>query len=112
MAGISPTARSLKVLRSEGYTADKVEYTVAYSYIKKDLFGCIDIVAVKEGTILGVQATSSSNASARVKKSAALPALRQWLLGGGLFEVWGWLKSKKSRRWELRRIPVTVEDLT
>lgn len=42
----SPTARALKECRSRGWIAQVVEQTIPHVFIKRDLFGCIDIVAI------------------------------------------------------------------
>lgn len=112
---MTPSARTLKQLRSEGYSANVVERRVPYSHTTIDLFGFIDIVAVREGApILGVQVTSTSNTSARFKKAVAIPELRLWLSAGGAFEVHGWAKRGKAGKrklWTLSRRVVTLEDL-
>ena len=102
----SPTSRSLKELRRLGYTCAVVEHWNQYAGIRQDLFGFIDILAIADDVILGVQATSASNHSARVKKSKAHPNYTKWLDAGGKFEVWSWrLAGARGKRkmWELRR---------
>jgi hypothetical protein len=90
--------------------ADKVEQQVPHSFNKRDLFGCIDIVAVGGGLILGVQATSDDNFTARVTKAVNEPRLGEWLkVRGAYFEVWGWAKRGprgKVKHWRLRRVSV------
>jgi hypothetical protein len=88
----SPTQRSLDELRKRGATAQVVERWIPQTKIRKDLFGIIDIVAICEGSILGIQATSTTNLSARVAKSLAEPKLLEWLEANGEYEVWGWSK--------------------
>lgn len=110
----SPTARTLAALRAEEWTAQVVERWNAFARVRVDLFGCIDVLAVRPGAILAVQATSGANVAARVAKSKALPALRTWLEAGGRFEVWGW--AKRGRRgekkvWTARRKAITLADL-
>ncbi len=93
MATKSPTSRSLEALALSGWTAQKVEYWLSFGGkggIRKDLFGGIDIVAVRPNEVLGVQATSKSNVSARVKKLLGLPAIRAWVESGAKLECWGW----------------------
>ena len=87
---MTPTARTLKQLRAEGFAAEVVEKWNAFSRTRKDLFGIIDIVAIRPGEIVGIQATSRSNVSARVRKAKAEPLLQGWIDAGGRFEVWGW----------------------
>lgn len=102
--GISPTARSLKQLRAEGFIAQVVEKTIPHCFIKKDLFGCIDIIACKPGVgTVGIQATSGSNHAARMTKALAIPELKIWCDCGNTFQVWSWSKPKDSRKWTLRR---------
>jgi len=111
---MTPTARSLEVLRELGYVAQVVEQTIPHTQIKRDLLGVIDIVAVHhEYGILGVQATSGSNHARRVQKALAEPRLGIWLLAGAHFQVWSWRKAGKAgerKRWALRREPVTTAD--
>ena len=112
--GLSPTQRTLKRLRREGWFCAIVEHWNHFAGIRQDLFGCLDILALRPGSILGVQATSASNHAARMTKSMALPNLRHWLEAGGDFEVWSWgLKGKRgqSKSWKLRRTRIAKEDL-
>jgi hypothetical protein len=110
---MSPTARTLKLLREEGWTAQVVERWNAYATIRVDLFGGIDIVAIHPVRgILGVQACAVSSQSARMAKLLAEPKLREWVAAGGRLEVWGWGKRKVKRggtatRWEVTRREVT-----
>ncbi len=61
------------------------------------MFGFIDVTAIRstENGVLGVQATSGSNITARIKKSLVIPELKIWLEAGNRFEVWGWKKKGK-----------------
>lgn len=87
----TPTQRTLEALRRNGYIAEVVEKRLPRGFVTRDLFGCIDILAVKPGEpVLGVQATTRSNQAARYHKSIAVPELRPWLAAGCVFEIWGW----------------------
>ncbi|HVP49623.1 MAG TPA: hypothetical protein VMT56_00225 [Candidatus Bathyarchaeia archaeon] len=102
----SPTSRSLKHLRDQGYLAAVVERWNPYARIRQDLFGVLDLVAVKEKETLGVQTTSGSNIAARIKKledSAALWMLRQ---AGWAIKIHGWRKNSKGR-WVLREVDLS-----
>lgn len=106
-ASVSPTQRTLALLRAEGWTAQVVERWIPRAFIRKDLYGCIDILAINGKAILGVQATSGSNISARLAKIASLPSAALWRASGGLLEVHGWRKvgaRGKRKVWEVRRI--------
>jgi len=103
---VTPTQRSLKHLRDLGYLAGVVERWNPHSRTRHDLFGVLDLVAVGNGETIGVQTTSASNVSARVKKitdSDALPELRA---SGWRLVVHGWRKSAAGR-WVLREVDVS-----
>ena len=101
----SPTQRTLKHLRAAGYPlVQVVERWNPYARVRQDLFGIIDVVAVG-ADIVGVQATSASNVSARVTKitdSPALPILRK---AGVRVLVHGWRKVRG--RWRLREVDLS-----
>jgi hypothetical protein len=101
---MSPTARTLKWLRDNYITAQVVEKIVPHSYIKQDLFGCIDIIALTpDRRILGIQTTTGDNHAARVTKAQNEPRCVEWLRCHGKYEVWSWRKSQRSKRWVRRR---------
>lgn len=92
---MSPTQRSLKYLKEQGYTVAITEKWNQFARIRQDLFGIIDILALKKGETLGVQCTSASNVSARVNKIADhenTPRLRD---AGWKLVVHGWEKGKR-----------------
>lgn len=88
----SPTQRSMKMLRTNGYTCQIVEKRIPFKWITVDLFGCIDIVAIKPGEIIGVQTTTDSNASSHIHKYMNEPRLKLWLKAGGMFIMHTWGK--------------------
>ena len=109
---VSPTQRSLALLRKDGYTAQVVERWNPHAMIRQDLFGCIDILGIRSMAILGVQACAASSASARVKKSMAEPKLKTWLLAGGYFVVQAWGKkgARGARKtWQCRSIWIKLD---
>ena len=93
----SPTARTLKALRDQGWRAAVVERWNPHAKIRHDLFGVVDVLAVREGETLAVQATTGSNAAARVKKIADAEATADIRAAGWRFEVWGWRKNSVGR---------------
>jgi hypothetical protein len=106
----SPTARTLAELRRNGYVAGVVETWVPVANVRRDFLGIIDVIGVQAGLpVLGVQCTSASNVSARLKKAKALPGLRAWLAAGCLFQVWGWYQ--REGKWRLRKVALQGEDL-
>jgi len=100
---MTPTQRSLAHLRSAGWQVAVVERWNPHARIRQDLFGVLDLLAVRDGVTLGVQTTSGSNVSARVKKiaeSETVPALRE---AGWLLHVHGWRKAANGQ-WALREV--------
>jgi hypothetical protein len=92
---VTPTERTLKYLRAQGYTAVITERWNQFAKIRQDLFGIVDVLALKPGETLAVQCTSAPNVSARVNKIADhdnTPRLRE---AGWRIEVHGWTKGKR-----------------
>ena len=94
----SATQRTLRKLRADGYTCGIVEKWIPQAKRRVDLFGIIDIVAIKPGETLGVQSTTYSNVSAHVKKAKAEPKLADWLSANNRFQVWGWKKGARGEK--------------
>ena len=69
-ASTSPTQRTLMEMRSRGYTCEVTEKWNPFAKVRQDLFGFVDVLCLGKGEVVGVQATSASNVSARVKKIA------------------------------------------
>lgn len=88
----SPTQRTLAALRAQGYTAEVVERFNHFARIRQDLFGFIDILAIRENEVLGVQACAGSSASARVKKIEDHDNLSAVRKAGIRIEVHAWRK--------------------
>lgn len=103
----SPTQRTLAHLRARGLDVQVVEHWVPQARKRRDLFGVIDVVAMDDDILLGVQATSDSNLSARRTKCEDSQLLRRWLTSPGrTFELHGWgLKGAAGKRktYQLRR---------
>ena len=95
MAKRSPQAIALTTLAADGWIPWVVERNLT-PIIKKDLFGCIDILALKEGEVLAIQVTSAANHSARVKKVSESPYLADMLACGWTVAVWSY-KGEKLR---------------
>lgn len=92
-SNMSPTQRSLKQLRDDGWSACVVERWIQAIKQRKDAFGFGDILAVKIGIgIMLVQSTTAANASARVNKIRETVEAGIWLAAGGRLVVHGWSK--------------------
>lgn len=62
------TQRSLAKLRKEGYICHIAEKWNQFGGIRQDMFGFIDILAIRPGEIVGIQTTSESNVASHIKK--------------------------------------------
>ena len=111
---MSPTARSLKYCREQGWPAAVVERWNPHSKRRIDLFGWCDIVALTEQGILGIQACAGASHAARATK--AKPLVAPWIESCGIAEVWSWSQrgaKGKRKLWVLRREdldPMAVAD--
>ena len=130
--------KSMDLLRENGYLVDKTEYFVSRAWtptkkpgeekartipgFRKDLFGLLDAVGMRYDRtgLLGLQVTTASNTSARLKKAEGLGTtwrlkkaidpvsqfpitisanhLEWWLKSGNRFQIHGWRKNP-SNRW-------------
>lgn len=93
---MTPTQRSLKYLRDAGYTVAIVEHWNSFVRIRQDLFGFIDLLAIRRGETLAVQVTAAG-VSARLKKIAGLPVVDRVREAGWRIEVHGWRKNAAGR---------------
>lgn len=116
--GKSPTARTLAECRRRGWIAQVVEQTIPRVFIKRDLFGCIDIVAIDPGDaftpprIIGIQATSGDNHASRRTKILEEKRARAWIAAGAGLEVWSWAQrgaAGKRKLWTLRTEAITAD---
>lgn len=99
---MSPTARSLALFRARGFLAGVVEQTIPKTFIKRDLFGFVDIVAVKDDFSYFCQTTTSGNMSARCKKIEESENLKTLHGTCRRIVVHGWAKRGergKAKRW-------------
>lgn len=122
--GPSPNKMTCDRLEAAGYDpVQVVETLIPYTFIKRDLFGFIDIIAgdpLKRRT-LAVQACSAgravralgedddgrgSDVAARVKKIREHENFPKVLAMGWDVEVWAWFQTGP-KEWDLRRLAVT-----
>lgn len=117
---MTPTARSMALLRSRGYFVARVEQRLPIPgvFITRDAFGLGDLLACNGEEIALVQVTATGNLSARVHKviydtsregRERLNALLAWLSACGRFYLHGWAKRgsrKKRKLWTCRELNI------
>jgi hypothetical protein len=100
----SPTQRTLAHLRKLGYTADVTERWIPGANVRRDLFGFIDILAINDTEVLGVQATSGDHVAERVLK--IVEHENYGLVCKHIrVVVHGWRKNA-AKRWILREVEI------
>ncbi len=115
--GISNTSRTLRYIREQGWDAGKVEQFNPYAGRfgkRKDLFGIIDIIAITEKGITGIQSCGQSFAD-HDRKILSEPMGLKWLENGGALILIGWRKillrrGAKAMRWCPRIREYKIED--
>lgn len=115
-----PTARTLELLRNSGHTASVVERWVTIpghpgGGVRQDLYGGIDVVAIVDGVITGIQCGSNNGGghSNHKKKLLAEPRMLEWINAGARLIIHSWAlqgPAGKAKRWLCRMEELTAED--
>jgi hypothetical protein len=118
---ITPTQRSLKFLRDQGFTVHIVEKwipTTPLGYkgkiIRCDVWGFGDILATKVGQIGAtlVQTTSGAHVADHITKIKGIAEAGIWLASGNRIVVHGWAKRGergKRKLWDCRVVEVRFD---
>lgn len=114
MTRISTLQRSRELLEADGYHVEVVERNerTRHRVWKVDLFGFLDLLAIRRGEVLGVQTTTSSNMAARVTKITDSPLLPRVREAGIRVVVHGWSARVVKRGEAAREWVCRVEDLS
>jgi len=123
MMAMSPTARTMQHFKRKQWALWNTETWDPRLRIRRDAFGFIDLVVLDmdRRKHLGLQVTSYSNISARVRKirNQRRQNALAWIYTGGVVEVWGW-KEYADRAsggdwagcwWRPRIVEITEDDL-
>lgn len=97
---MTPTQRSLEYLRDMGYHVTVVERWNPFAKIRQDLWGFVDLLCLRDSEVKGVQVTSYSNLSARIKKISEHENVGIVRKAGIVLEVHGW--RKRGKHWEVK----------
>jgi predicted RecB family endonuclease len=81
------------------------------AFVKRDLFNCIDILAIRDGQTLAVQVTAGSAHANRATKVRENEYLTLMLGAGWIVQVWSYRKGANGR-YSRRVEPVDKSDLT
>jgi hypothetical protein len=97
----SQNVRTVALMESRGYKCDVCESYNAFTRRKKDLFSIFDILAIGNGETVGIQITSKSNMSSRIKKISESEYLPELVRSKWRLIVIGWYK-KDNGRWDCK----------
>jgi hypothetical protein len=114
---MTPTQRTLETLRTHGWTAGIVEKWVPArgGGFRLDLFGIIDVIAIRTDGTLGVQSCGSAWISHLTTLTLTKSeSVRLWLADPDRkLELWSWVKRKprgQRVRWVMRRGIIYVHE--
>ena len=110
---ISPTKKSIESLKHQGFLVAITEHFNFFAKRRMDLFGFIDLLALKENELLAVQTTTLENLGTRLAKIKGTPAAVLWLMSPSRrLQIHGWKKGKgKGYPWELTTREVHLTDV-
>ena len=107
---MTPTQRSLALLRAAGMYAYVVERWNSFAKIRQDFGGFADILAWNSvAGVLAVQTTTRAHDD-RQLALLAKDNVRAWLAGGNRLHIHGWAKvgaRGKRKRWACKVVEVT-----
>lgn len=89
--------RTIALYQDLGYKCTVVESYNSFTKRKKDLFGIFDVLAIGNGQTIGIQITSKSNMSARIKKIEESEFLPEIIGAGWRIIVVGFFKKPNGR---------------
>lgn len=114
---MTPTQRTLNLLRSWGWTPGMVERWIPGAFVRRDLFNIIDIIATTGQDIVGVQSCGEAYSDHYKKLTVEYQAdTHRWLSSGGRLFLIGWRPVKVKRggvakRYEARTLELFLFDL-
>lgn len=117
-----PTQRTMDRMRSEGWAVGVVERWIQATKQRSDLFGFIDLIAIRPGRCVGVQCgAGTGHAKHRTKICVdCADAAWGWLQAGNEIQIWSWRQiaayrkdgsRAKRDRWDARIEDITAEVL-
>ena len=124
---MSPTQRTLALLRKQGYKSWIVERFLGYAGKfgkRQDMFGIIDIIAITSDETLGVQCCSGTGSEHWKKLTTEKnQECYDWLINSDRkLQIWGWRqlrkkgyttsgKRRKGKEWIPKILNITLDDL-
>lgn len=112
MIAASTTKLSLDYLRGLGYVVDVVERWVPAAgggqQVRRDLFGILDLVALRDGETLGVQTTTKGELARHARKIAESEHVGAVREAGWRIVIHGWHQpGGRGTRYQLEELDVS-----
>ena len=103
-AGLTTHERTARKLRMLGWRVATVETYVAGGMRKRDAFGIFDLIAIKPGRIVGIQACIRSAKADHLRKiqHEHREDAVAWLKAGGEIQFWLWNRPEGSRTFKIQ----------
>lgn len=106
MAAKSPTVLTMDHLHAIGcQLVQKVETWNHFARRRNDLFGCWDVLAIKDGETIAIQVTIRTNMASRANKIAEAESTPHLRKAGWKLLIHGW--DKKDGEYRLREVDVS-----
>ena len=96
-------------MRANGWIIGLVESTIPHTFIKRDLFGFVDMIAAGHGQIIGLQVCARCDTSKRINKARELDTFKTFVTAAPFYVVGVDLVEKTTR---FKIIRVTEESDT
>lgn len=105
---MTPTQRSKKKWEDAGFLVAIVERWNPWSKTRQDLFGWMDLLALKDDMTVGIQTTTAAHINERISKIQSLQSSDLWLNAATRrIVVEGWSKQGprgKRKLWQCREV--------
>jgi len=93
-------------LRAKGWEVGLVEQRIPHTFITRDLFGFVDMIAVGHGQIIGLQVTSNNggHVANRITKAKEQDAFETFVKAAPLYFVGVNIRDDKTVRYRIVRV--------
>jgi hypothetical protein len=116
--GITYLQMIMKACRDIGRLVGKTEHWNSFAFIRQDLFGFIDAIALGKKETVALQSTDMSKRWPHINDIFKNPNAKRWLQCGNKIEVWCWRKiivgkyknGKTRKQWTPQIDHITIED--
>jgi hypothetical protein len=106
------TQKTMRLLEEQGYKVGIVERVIPRVFIRKDLFGIVDLIAIRPGEIVGVQSTSWNQRLDHLQTLRSSANTVPWLESGAKLLLVSWKKRRAGTRHRYEPVTEWIEHVT